>query len=155
MTCGEAVDSSEFTKEQRAFLKETIGEHPEIRDMDLDDGYHWVITKLQDEIDRADERLTAIFRENGYVALSDATLFLEVWERRPKDATLSELFTYLRLKKKRGYKQQQALEIWERYYARLPNGAYSFADDETAERLHQIWNSREEAREAKKGKATK
>lgn len=89
----------------------------------------WLEAKIADEERKTDEREREIYRAYGCVAPCDAKLFYEVVKNLISEETpMHRAMEFLRMKKRRGHKQQKALEIWDRHYAR--NKHIRFADED-------------------------
>lgn len=71
-------------------------------------------------------------RDNGNMPLVDAELFVYVTRGLKRDANMCQVMEALRLKKRLGYKQQLALELWDAYY-KTGKIQIRLTDDEASE----------------------
>src|SRR3954464_15898737 len=107
-------NEDEKRAETLALWRKIIKRNPDVEHMTFGE---WTAYRCRQEAEFEDKqhRLNQIWRENGVLAPGDYDLWLERWGGR-RGCTVEELVTYLRLKKTRGHKQRQLLEVWDKYY---------------------------------------
>ena len=117
-----------------------LADHPEWADWTYDD-FSAELCRLKAEDEDRERRRTKVYRDNGYLSPYDWGLLISVSRNMglSDDATAGDILNLLRLKKRRGHKQQELLEALEWsgvHRAKLP-------DDQTIDRLEEIFRSRE------------
>jgi len=127
--------------------RKILEEHPEWANWTLDD-LRAEECRLQASIEDRENRLSQLYRQNGCLAPYDCRLFHSVWRDYSKDATVSQVMEALRVKRRRGHKQQEALDIWDAHYAHLDE--VCFPDEEMVDRIEALFEEQEAAREKPK-----
>ena len=120
-----------------AFFERMLAEHPEMANWTVND-LDAEICRLRAKIEDEERIRTQIYRENGFIAPYDGELFLRVLRPLDHKLTVSEMFEVIRRKKRRGHLQQEALEVFDRYYA----SEIRFPGDADVERLEAIYDSK-------------
>ena len=108
-------------KRPRASLETLLAENPQYATMSVSSvllDLEQRCAFLQAEAEDRERLRTKLYREHGIVSPHDSKLFAEVMRdlRLPREATMVQAVDALRRKKRRGYRQQEALEIWDAIY---------------------------------------
>lgn len=121
-----------------------LAEHPEMAKWTYDD-LQAEICRLEAQIEDRENRRSLLYRQHGCLSPDDSQLFLSIWSAYSETATLAQVMEALRLKRRRGHKQQAALEIWDAHYS---HGGH-FGNDREIDYLESLFDKQEAARDAK------
>ena len=93
-------------------VEDLLGMGPIPPDTPAEEVLCWLKAKLED-LEEGEARED---RAKGLIARSDLKLFLDVLRPYGDDTLLSDGFEILRRKKRRGHRQQKALDLWDQHY---------------------------------------
>lgn len=96
----------------RAFAEEYEAKHPGFLSLPCEEAAAFLKADLEDQQAKLDQEQ----RENGEMPRSDAKLFMSVARGYREDVRMADVMEILRMKKRRGHKQQRALDLWDQYY---------------------------------------
>lgn len=102
-------------EDEMDLLEELCQQYPGFEKLTVEEASAWLEAIVQDEKDKEIRAL----RESGIVPLCDARVFLWVLRQVAcgDDALpLEEGMERLRKKRRRGHKQQEALDLWDTHY---------------------------------------
>lgn len=99
-------------KDLKSRVEELLGMGPIPPDTPAVEVMCWLKAKLED----LEEEAAREDRAQGVIAKSDLKLFLQVLRPYGDDTMISEGFEILRRKKRRGHRQQKALDLWDTHY---------------------------------------
>jgi hypothetical protein len=118
---------------------------------------HWTyddlcaeLCRLTAEAEDREQRRAQLYRKYGFLAPYDGALFASFWRRYSEDASLEQVMEAIRLKRRRGHKEQEALYIFDTYYADRDDAGW-FAEPEEIDRLEALFEEQEEGREKTRG----
>lgn len=113
-------------EEEMELLNELCQQHPGFENLTVEEASVWLEAMLQDEKEKEIRKQ----REEGQIPLCDMDIFLRVLTQVAcgnDTLTLDEAMELLRKKRRRGRRQQEALDLWDAHYRgreiRLPMGA--------------------------------
>ena len=93
-------------------VEQWIAENSELAKLTVEEFGARLEAQLEDLEAKSDQES----RDRGIAPLSDVRLFLSVARGYQDDVQMSHVMENLRLKKRRGHRQQKALELWNEYY---------------------------------------
>jgi hypothetical protein len=133
------IRESEFNERWNLLVQ-----RPDLANMTWDE-LHADICRLKAKSEDMKARLAQTYRDHGFMSHYDLKLFQRMVGRYYIDhAAIHRAMEALRRKKRRGHKQQEALDIWDAHYA---SRDWDYADNEDHDRLQALWTEQEEARE--------